>query len=144
MDKFEKLKIYCPDTEAEAELPMSEAGVSTGFPSPADDFMSLKLDLNRELIKNPSATFYARVSGVSMIDEGINDGDLLVIDRSVEPYDGCLAVAYIDGEFTLKRFRGMGDHALLVPANKNYKPIKITADNDFMILGVVRYVIKKV
>lgn len=143
MDKFEPLKIYSPDLATEAELPMSQAGVSAGFPSPADDFMSLKLDLNRELIKNPSATFYARVSGVSMIDEGINDGDLLIIDKSVGPYDGCLAVAYIDGEFTLKRFRDMGDHALLVPANKNYKPIKITADNDFMIWGVVRYVIKK-
>ena len=79
-----------------------------------------------------------------MIDEGINDGDLLVIDKSVEPYDGCLAVAYIDGEFTLKRFENHGDHALLVPANKNYKPITITSDNDFMIWGVVRYVIKKV
>lgn len=144
MNKFETLKIYTPELEAEVELPMSSNGISAGFPSPADDFMDLKLDLNRELIKNPASTFYARVSGVSMIDEGINDGDLLVIDKGVEPYDGCLAVAYIDGEFTLKRFENQGDHALLVPANKNYKPITITADNDFMIWGVVRYVIKKV
>lgn len=144
MKKYETLKIYTPELETEVELPLSASGVSAGFPSPVDDFMDLKLDLNRELIKNPASTFYARVSGVSMIDEGINDGDLLVIDKSVEPYDGCLAVAYIDGEFTLKRFETHGDHALLVPANKNYKPIKITSDNDFMIWGVVRYVIKKV
>lgn len=144
MKKYETLNIYTPDSTTEADLPLSASGVSAGFPSPADDFMDLKLDLNRELIKNPASTFYARVSGVSMIDEGINDGDLLVIDKSVEPYHGCLAVAYIDGEFTLKRFENHGDHAMLVPANKNYKPIKITSDNDFMIWGVVRYVIKKV
>lgn len=138
------LNIHIPDQESETELPLAISGVSAGFPSPADDFMDMKLDLNRELIKNPASTFYARVSGVSMIDEGIDDGDLLVIDKSVEPYDGCLAVAYIDGEFTIKRFRDKGDHALLVPANKNYKPIRVTPDNDFMIWGVVRYVIKKV
>lgn len=144
MSKFKTIQIYTPEVGTEAELPLSASGVSAGFPSPADDFMDMKLDLNRELIKNPASTFYARVSGVSMIDEGINDGDLLVIDKSVEPYNGCLAVAYIDGEFTLKRFEHHGDHALLVPANKNYKPITITEDNDFMIWGVVRYVIKKV
>lgn len=144
MKKFQTLQIFTPDTDSETELPLSEAGVSAGFPSPADDFMSLKLDLNRELIKNPASTFYARVSGESMIDDGINNGDLLVIDKSVEPYHGCLAVCYIDGEFTLKRFENHGDHALLVPANKKYKPIKVTADNDFMVWGVVRYVIKKI
>lgn len=144
MNMDNTLKIYSSETEKEIELPLSANGVSAGFPSPADDFMDLKLDLNRELVKNPASTFYARVSGVSMIDEGINDGDLLVIDKSVEPYSGCLAVAYIDGEFTLKRFEDNGDHALLIPANKNYKPIRVDADNDFMIWGVVRYVIKKV
>ncbi|CDN31329.1 Error-prone repair protein UmuD [Mucinivorans hirudinis] len=144
MTKFETIQIFAPDTESVAELPLSENGVSAGFPSPADDFMSLKLDLNRELIKNPSATFYARVSGDSMIDDGICNDDLLVIDKSVEPYDGCVAVCYIDGEFTLKHFENKGDHALLIPANKKYKPIRVTSDNDFMIWGVVRYVIKKV
>lgn len=144
MNKFESLKIYSPDTSIPAELPVSATGVSAGFPSPADDFMDLRLDLNRELIKNPASTFYARVSGVSMIDDGIDDGDLLVVDKSVEPHDGCLAVVYLDGEFTLKRFSNRGDHALLIPANKQYSPIRVTADNNFMIWGVVRYVIKKV
>ena len=78
-----------------------------------------------------------------MIDEGINDGDLLVIDKSIEPYNGCLAVCYVDGEFTLKRFRHEGDHALLVPANKDFKPIKITGENNFLIWGIVTHLIKK-
>lgn len=132
------------DATTSLELPLSESGVSAGFPSPADDYIDISLDLNRELIRNPAATFFARVSGVSMQDEGINDGDLLVIDKSVEPYSGCLAVACLDGEFTLKRVRFEEDCAWLIPANEDYKPIKVTADNDFMIWGVVRYVIKKV
>lgn len=144
MNEYNTLSIYSSDVETEAELPLSANGISAGFPSPADDFMDMKLDLNRELVKNPAATFYARVRGVSMIDEGIDDGDLLIVDKNIEPHDGCLAVAYIDGEFTLKRFQDKGDHALLVPANKAYSPIRVTADNDFMIWGVVRYVIKKV
>lgn len=138
------INIFSPDTESTMELPLSDRGISAGFPSPADDFMDLKLDLNKALIKNPASTFYARVSGVSMIDDGIDDGDLLVIDKSIEPYENCLAVCYIDGEFTLKRFQNKGEYALLVPANKRYKTIKITSDNDFMIWGIVRYVIKKV
>lgn len=140
----EKISIIKPDLSSVVELPLSENGVSAGFPSPADDFMDLSLDLNRELIKNPSATFFARVKGVSMIDDGIDDGDLLVIDKSVEPFENCLAVAYVDGEFTLKRVRFEKDCAWLIPANKRYKPIKVNEDNDFMIWGVVRYIIKKI
>jgi len=138
------ITIFTPDTDNNIELPLSDSKVSAGFPSPADDHFSLKLDITKEIIKNPAATFYARVSGVSMIDDGINDGDLLVIDKSVEPYDNCLAVCYIDGEFTLKHFKRQKDHALLIPANKDYKPIKVTEENNFVIWGVVRYVIKKV
>lgn len=141
---MEKLTILNANTDSRVELPMSETGVSAGFPSPADDHIDLSLDLNRELIKNPASTFFARVSGVSMIDDGIDDGDLLVIDKSVEPFENCLAVAYVDGEFTLKRVHFEKDCAWLMPANKNYKPLKVTADNDFMIWGIVRYVIKKV
>lgn len=125
------------------ELPLSENRVSAGFPSPAEHYSSLKLDLNKELIKNPAATFYARVKGISMIDEGIDDGDLIVIDKSIEPYTGCLAVCYIDGEFTLKRFEKHEGYGLLIPANKDYSPIKVTDNNDFIIWGIVTYVIKK-
>ena len=79
-----------------------------------------------------------------MLDAGIDDGDLLVIDKSLEPHDGCLAVCYIDGEFTLKRFERHDGYGMLIPANSNFKPIKVTADNDFLVWGVVTYVIKRV
>ena len=140
----DNINIYTPSEDGCIELPLSDERVAAGFPSPAEDYASLSLDLNRELIKNPASTFYARVSGLSMVDEGINDGDLLVIDKSVEPYDGCLAVCYIDGEFTLKRFERHYGYGLLIPANKDFKPIKVTAENDFCIWGVVTYLIKKV
>ena len=100
--------------------------------------------MNRELIDNPATTYIMKVVGVSMIDEGIDDGDLIVIDKSIEPHNGCLAVCYIDGEFTLKRFEKHKDHALLVPANKEYTPIKVTEENDFLIWGIVTYIIKRV
>ena len=140
----ENIEIFNPNDDSGIALPLSEQRVTAGFPSPAEEYSSLSLDLNKELIKNPASTFYARVSGLSMVDEGINDGDLLVIDKSITPYDGCLAVCYVDGEFTLKRFERYADHALLVPANKEFKPIKVTAENDFCIWGVVTYLIKKV
>ena len=138
------MDIFSPNNDSGMELPLSGERVAAGFPSPAEDYASTGLDLNRELIKNPASTFYARVSGLSMVDEGINDGDLLVIDKSIEPYDGCLAVCFIDGEFTLKRFEKHKEYGLLVPANKEFKPIKVTADNDFCIWGVVTYLIKKI
>lgn len=140
----DNINIFTPNDDSGIELPLSDERVAAGFPSPAEDYASLNLDLNRELIKNPASTFYARVSGLSMVDEGINDGDLLVIDKSIEPYDGCLAVCYIDGEFTLKRFERHDGYGLLIPANKDFKPIKVTAENDFCIWGVVTYLIKKV
>lgn len=138
------IDIFTPNDDSGIELPLSGERVAAGFPSPAEDYASIRLDLNKELIKNPASTFYARVSGLSMVEEGINDGDLLVIDKSIEPYDGCLAVCFIDGEFTLKRFEKHNGYGLLVPANKEFKAIKVTADNDFCIWGVVTYVIKKV
>lgn len=138
------IDIFTPNIELNTELPISDIKISAGFPSPADDFMGMKLDLNRELIKNPASTFYARVKGDSMIDAGINDNDLLVIDKSIEPYSGCIAVCFIDGEFTLKHFENHEDFALLIPANQNYNPIKVDDNNNFIIWGVVRYIIKKV
>jgi len=138
------LTLHTPDIENETALPLATSNVSAGFPSPSEDHFTSKLDINKILIKNPAATFYARVSGVSMIDDGIDDGDILVIDKSVEPQDKCLAVCFIDGEFTLKRFFLKKDGALLMPANKDYKPIRITEDNHFIIWGIVRYIIKKV
>lgn len=138
------IEIFNPEDNGSMEIPYSDNRVSAGFPSPAEHTSTIKLDLNKELIKNPASTFYARVKGVSMIDDGIDDGDLLVIDKSIEPYNGCLAVCYIDGEFTVKRFEKHSGYCMLIPANKDYTPIKITSENEFIIWGVVTYVIKKV
>ena len=107
--------------------------------------MTDSIDLNRELIRHPATTFYARADGDSMKDCGIDDGDLLVIDKSLEPLDGDIVVAYIDGEFTLKtvRFDEKENCIWLVPANEEYSPIKITEENDFLIWGVLTYNIKR-
>lgn len=136
-------KMFAANAESQLSLNFVEGGIAAGFPSPAEDFCGMTLDLNRELIKNPAATFYARVKGSSMIDAGIDDGDLLVIDKSSEPYNNSIAVCYIDGEFTVKRLKIERGEISLMPANKNYKPIKITEFSDFMVWGVVKYCIKK-
>ncbi len=136
------LDFYTANLGSVLELPLAEGGIAAGFPSPAQDYIDLKIDLNKELIANPSSTFYARVKGLSMIDAGISDGDILVIDKSVEPQDGDTAVCFIDGEFTLKFIRIEADAVYLVPANPAFKPIKVTEDNNFCIWGIVTYSIK--
>ena len=133
-----------PAFTTELALPLAASPISAGFPSPAEEFFGHKLDLNEELIKHPEATFYARVRGHSMKDAGIQDGDLLVIDKAQEPKDGCVAVCAIDGEFTLKRLAVEKDDIYLMPANNEFKPIKITEENDFLVWGVVAYVVHKV
>ena len=127
------------------ELPFEDAGIKAGFPSPAQDYLTESIDLNRELVRHRETTFYARVSGNSLMEAGICDGDLIVIDKSLEAVDGDFVVAYVDGEFTLKEFKmdASGQFAWLVPHNPSYHPIKVTADNDFLIWGVITYTIKK-
>jgi DNA polymerase V len=138
------LEIYPPDFSRSLDLPFVNQGISAGFPSPADDFLDIKIDLNREFIKNPNATFYARVRGKSMIGAGLNDGDLLIIDRSLEPEHKKIAVCFIDGDFTVKRIHKEKDIIWLMPENEDYQPIQVTSDNEFIIWGVVTTVIKKV
>ena len=121
-----------------------DTGISAGFPSPAEDFKQERLSLDNELIKNKEATFFARVSGQSMIDAGLSDNDLLVIDRSLSPAHNKIAVCFLDGEFTVKRLKVEKDEVWLQPENKSYQPIKITEENDFVIWGIVTNVIKKV
>lgn len=103
--KRDILTFYTPDLSSHQEFPVAGGEVKAGFPSPADDFLDAPLDLNREFVHNPASTFFVRVSGDSMTGDGIGDGDMLVVDRSVAPYDGCIAVCYVDGEFTVKRVR---------------------------------------
>lgn len=136
--------IYSADTGSVLVRPIVSLGISAGFPSPAMDFIDLSIDLNKYLIKHPSATYYGRVIGDSMKDAGIDDGDLLIIDRSLEPTNGKIAVCYINGEFTLKKIKIDQDCCWLLPANEKYEPIKVTPDNDFIIWGIVIHVIKTV
>ncbi|MGC6433344.1 MAG: LexA family protein [Crocinitomicaceae bacterium] len=136
------LDIYKAVNNTLLELPVINAGISAGFPSPAMDFIDVSIDMNNYLIKRPTATFYGRVKGVSMKNCGIDDGDLLVIDKSIPPSNNKIAVCYIDGEFTVKRINVNEGACWLIPENKSYKPIKITEDNDFQIWGIVTHVIK--
>jgi len=137
------ITFFQADVSSELELPYVVNGISAGFPSPADDFLDINIDLNKHLIKNPSTTFYGRVRGDSMKDAGIHDGDLLIIDKSLEPTNNKIAVCFIDGEFTVKRIRIEKDVVWLIAENKNYEPIKVTQDNDLVIWGIVTTVIKQ-
>jgi len=138
------LTFFTPDNLNTLGTVYFDTGISAGFPSPAEDFKQERLSLDNELIKNKEATFFARVSGQSMIDAGLGDNDLLVIDRSLSPAHNKIAVCFLDGEFTVKRLKVEKDEVWLQPENKNYQPIKITQENDFVIWGIVTNVIKKV
>ena len=119
--------------------------IKAGFPSPAADYLQESLDFNRDLIKHPEATFYGRVDGDSMIDAGICDGDIAVIDRSVEPMNGDVVVGYVNGEFTIKFLdltHKKDGFIELRPANKNYQPIRINEFDEFEVWGVVVWTIK--
>lgn len=133
-----------PDFESDIKIPYFDYGVSAGFPSPALDFMETAIDLNKALSENPLATFYIKVDGNSMIDAGINDKDVLVVDRSLEPQNNKIAVCFIDGEFTVKRIQLKKNELWLMPENPKYNPIKINEENQLIVWGIVTYVIKKV
>ena len=141
--KKEKLTFLKPEKGNNLGQWLVEQGVSAGFPSPADDFKEIRISLDKELVRNKDATFYARVSGESMIGAGLDDGDLLVIDRSLSPENGRIAVCLVDGEFTVKRIKKEKNKLYLMPENKKYKPIELKEENELIIWGVVEYVIKK-
>ena len=124
-------------------LPLYISGVNAGFPSPAEDHADLSLDLNEHLIQHPSATFYVYARGDSMINSGIYDGDLLIVDRALNPELKSIVIAIIDGEFTVKKIKKNNNVLYLVPDNSSYKPIKITKDMNFEIWGVVTHAIHK-
>ncbi|MCR9192834.1 MAG: translesion error-prone DNA polymerase V autoproteolytic subunit [Gammaproteobacteria bacterium] len=126
------------------EIPLYANKVSAGFPSPADDYMECKLDLNTHLIKHPAATFFLRVSGDSMLNAGIHSGDMLVVDKSLEARDGKIVIAAINGELTVKRLKKIKAKVQLVPENPDYPIIDITAEQDVVIWGVVVHVIHQV
>ena len=141
MDKFVPHEVVGEGT-FEGEL---LGAVKAGFPSPAEDIRE-KLDLIRLLVRHKASTFFFRVSGVSMVDAALDEGDIIIVDRAIEPYNNCKAVCYIDGEYTVKRVE-IGENRLrLMPANEQnsmYKPIEVLPENELVIWGVVTYVIKK-
>ena len=119
--------------------------VKAGFPSPAEEIRE-KLDLIKLLVRHKASTFFFRVSGVSMVDSGMDEGDIIIVDRAVDPYNNCIAVCYIDGEYTVKRVEMHKDYINLIPANesnKTYNPLIVNAYNEFIIWGVVTWTIKK-
>lgn len=136
------IEFFGVSVESEMALPVVSENISAGFPSPAMDFIDLVIDLNKHVIKRPSATFFGRVKGKSMKDIGIHDGDLLVIDKSIKPANNLIAVCYLDGEFTIKRIVIENGSCWLVPANKDYEPLEVLEHNDFQVWGIVTYVIK--
>jgi DNA polymerase V len=135
------LEFFVPDISEEIKLPLVETFINAGFPSPADDYLEAKLDLNQLLIQNPSSTFFARVRGNSMVDAGIHDGDILIIDKSLEPKQTSVLVCFIDGEFTVKRVQKKNGDFYLMPQNKEFSPIKVDKGSDFRLWGVVTHCI---
>lgn len=139
-----KLQFLKPDLTTPIEVPFFEGGVAAGFPSPANDFQELTISFDKEVFgTSPSTTFCARVIGHSMKGAGIEDGDVVVIDRILEPRDGKIALCVIDNEFTLKRLKVESDCVWLVPENDEFQPIQITESDSFYVWGMLTYVLKK-
>ena len=143
MKNKKKLNFFTPNSDNNLDAILINAGISAGFPSPAGDFKQERISLDKELIKNKEATFFARVSGESMINAGLEDGYLIVIDRSIEPANNKIAVCFVEGEFTVKRLIVKKDRIWLKPENSIYKPIEVKDEDRLIIWGIVTNVIKK-
>lgn len=127
--------------ESSARVPLAGSLVAAGFPSPADDYLEKNLDLNEFLVGNPAATFFVRVNGDSMIDAGIHDRDMLVVDRSLEPEAGDVIIAVLEGEMVVKRLKKAGKRVFLMPENPEYPSLEVREEMDFVVWGVVTFVI---
>ncbi len=143
MQSSTTLTILPASFQAALAIPLASFTVSAGFPSPADDYLEGNLDLNEHLVRHPAATFYVRVSGDSMRGAGISSGDLLIVDRAAPCNDGCVVVARLGDEFTIKRIIKKGNRTFLQPENENFDPIEVTEDADCEIWGRVVYAIHR-
>lgn len=141
MIKIRDYNIHTPDFSTRYQQSMFDGLVPAGFPSPAADYEENKLDLNRHLIRNSAATFFVRAAGDSMIGAGIHPGDLMIVDRSLEPKDKSVVIAAVNGELTVKRIRMQKKKITLVPENEDYPVRQIDADTEFEVWGVVTNVI---
>lgn len=135
-------EIYELDQSTKLELPLFTSRISAGLPTPGDDFVDRRLDLN-ELVKHPDSTFLVKVEGDSMINAGIHEGDILIVDRALEPVNNRIVVASLNGELTVKRLRIRETSVFLVPDNPQYEITEIKPLTDFRIEGVVTFVIHK-
>ena len=136
------LTLFKPDELSESlRLPLFGHKIAAGFPSPADDYVEDRIDLNQHLIRHKEATFFLRVKGESMLGAGIHDGDLLVVDRALDPVDGKIVIAVLDGELTVKRLERKKGLIRLMPENPAFKPIEVKNEQDLVIWGVVTNVI---
>lgn len=138
-----KLKIFQPETETDLPLPLFSSSIKAGFPSPAEDHIEEKLDLNRLMVEHPAATFFLRVEGESMENANIQPGDILVVDRALTPQNGQIIVAVLNGEFTLKRLKKKENRLYLLPENPAFPTLEITSETEFQIWGVVTFIIHK-
>jgi len=137
-------EVFTADQSTDVELPLAEVSVQAGFPSPAEDYIEDRLDLNEHLIEHPAATYFVRVAGTSMVDAGIHDGDILVVDRAIEPVDGKVVVASLNGNLSVKRLRKNDGSVYLKAENEEYEDIEITPHNELKVWGVVTHVIHPV
>jgi DNA polymerase V len=138
------LSVFLPEIASPTKVNWINTKVWAGFPSPAEDYEEQKLDLNKKLVKHPSATFFITVQGNSMINAGIDEGDILVVDKSIPPENNCIAVCIINDDFTVKRLLKTKEGVYLKPENHNYKPLLVTDEHNFKVWGIVSYVIKKI
>ena len=144
MKKKQIFEFYPLATDTKPSIPVSEAPVHAGFPCPVDDaYMQQPIDLNAELVRHPASSYLVRVVGDSMIDEGVEEGDLLVVDRSLLPTEKTLSVCMYKGEFALKRIVQRDGQVLLMSGNSKYKPIIVDEVEELRVFGVVTWVIKK-
>ncbi|MCX6999083.1 MAG: translesion error-prone DNA polymerase V autoproteolytic subunit [Candidatus Sumerlaeota bacterium] len=134
-------EIYGFENRKRQELPLFLANVPAGFPSPADDYIDRKLDLNEYLVKHPSATFFVRVEGESMINAGIHCGDVLIVDRALQATDKKIVIANVNGELTVKRIRKIKNKLFLAAENPDFEPIEVKEGEQFEVWGVVTYVL---
>jgi len=137
------LQFYAIEEASLDSLPLYGDAVPAGFPSPADDYLDMDLNLHDYLVQHPSATFCVRAIGDSMIDAGIQSSDVMVIDRALSPKNNDIVLAVVNGEFTVKRIKKNDETLYLMPANENYRPMKITEDMNFQVWGVVTFIIHK-
>lgn len=138
-----QLSFYLMKNAKLSSVPVLADAVPAGFPSPAEDYLDMDLNLHDYLVRNPAATFCVRVSGGSMVSAGIKSGDVMVIDRALDPTNNSIVLAVLNGEFTVKRIKKRANELYLIEDNEQYQPMKITKDVDFQVWGVVTFIIHK-